>query len=358
MKKRRGRIAILLLLLLLFIIAILVAAELSVRYQAARTPASTIPDLPTSSSFVSVRLDEGLFTLFAALNAAGYDNENFDFSYHPARQVVRQALHGKTFSGLERLSTQLNFISSYQFAVWSLHYHTPPDFLRRQSGWALDNFPALPFLGMDDMMRDFYFEMDIAALWQRVRSEYEKVAARYQQAAGKSVQDALDYTRMPDAPMRQVVIIPNLMDAHWRGYGQQVGDTAYVIVGPTGEEEDTGLIQHETLHSIAGPLVEAHFEVIDAGKGRALYRQLRQRVPPGYGSWEIIVEEHVVRALSCRLTGPDCEQYWLAEDEARGFLLMRPLVEKLAEFERGSATLDEFMPELLDVFNQAEIPQD
>jgi hypothetical protein len=358
MKKRSGRTALLLLVVLLLIIAIPAAAELTVRYQPAQTLTNLPADLPTGNSFVFVRLDEGLFTLFAALNAAGYDDENFERSYHPVRQAVREEMSGRSFSGMERLQAQLKYINSYNFAVWSLHYNPSPDFFRRQSGWSSNNIPALLFLGMDDLMRDFYFEMDMGSLWESVLPEYERVAAQYQAAAGQAVQAALEYTRMENASMRQVVIIPNLMDAHWRGYGPQVGDTAYVIAGPTDQEVDTNLIQHEALHSIAGPVVDAHFDVIDPGKGRALYQALRKRVPDGYGSWESIVEEHVVRALDCRLVGPDCEAYLLANHETKGFLLIRPLVNKLAEYEQGNKTLDEFMPELLGILNEVELPQD
>jgi hypothetical protein len=355
--KRSLRILLYLLALLALTAAVLAFAELSVRWQRPAPVTSRPPDLPTNSSFVSVRLDEGLFTLFAALNAAGYVDENFGLDYHPVRQQVRDALAGRSFSGMERLRSQLGFVGSYNFAVWSLHFGPPPDFGRVQPGWDLPNAPALLFLGMDDLLRDFYDEMDIGVLWREVRPEYGRVAVLYQEAAGEAVQDALDYTRMADAPMRNVVIIPNLLDAHYRGYGPQVGETAYVVVGPTEGELDTGLIQHEALHSIVGPLVEAHLSAIDADQSRALYRSLRGRVPASYGSWEIIVEEQVVRALDCRLAGPACFEFILDNHEAEGFLLVRPLVEKLAEFEASSLSLDAFMPELLGVLNQVNLPQ-
>jgi hypothetical protein len=357
MKKRPVRILIAIFSVLLLVVAILATAELSVRYQAPAPTSNAPVDLPTGSAFVTVRLDEGLFTLFAALNAAGYDDENFDLGYHPVRQHVRQALAGRSFSGMERLQAQLKTVHSYNFVVWVLHYNPPPDFTRHQPGWAFNDIPALLFLGLDDILRDFYDEMDIAALWQEVLPEYERVARRYQEAAGEAVQEALAYTRTADAPMRRVVIIPNLMDAYYRGYGPQVGDTAYVIAGPGEDDIDAGLIQHEALHSIVGPMVEANLGEIDPAHSRTLHRALRDRVPGGYGSWSIMVEEQVVRAIDCRLSGPACEEYLLANDEAAGFLLVRPLVNKLAAFEEGSTTLEAFMPELLRALNDVSLEE-
>lgn len=56
---------------LLVSIALLgLGAELAVRFQPA-TPQ------PAPAEFVSVLVDERTFTLFAALNAAGYDDENY-----------------------------------------------------------------------------------------------------------------------------------------------------------------------------------------------------------------------------------------------------------------------------------------
>jgi hypothetical protein len=80
----------------------------------------------------------------------------------------------------------------------------------------------------------FYQEMDIASLWQEVLPQYELEAACYQEAAGLAIHSALDYTRLEEVSIQQVVVIPNLLDAHWRCYGPHVGDTAYVINGPTG----------------------------------------------------------------------------------------------------------------------------
>ena len=93
---------------------------------------------------------------------------------------------------------------------------------------------------------------------------------------------------------------------------------------------------------------------IDKEQGRSLYAGLKERVPPGYGSWESLVEEQVVRAIECRLLGPRCQAYLLANDEAEGFLLERPLINSLADFEQTSLSLDEFMPELLSALNQVD----
>ena len=341
-------------LLVLLLVALPGAAELAVRFQPMQAVQPDEADLPTELEWVKVRVDERIFTLFAALNMAGYDRENFGEGYHPARQLVRERLAGKTFSGQSRLRQELKFVGPYNFVVWALHYGDLPDFARQEETWAANGIPAFLFFGLDNVLRDFYREMDIASLWQEVHPQYEQEAARYQQAAGPAIQAALAYIRMEQATVRQVVAIPNLLDAHWSGFGPQVGDTAYVVTGPSREQPDVGLIQHEALHSLIGPLVEANLETIDPLKAKALFAALRKRVPKSYGSWEIIVEESVVRALDARLAGPEWEENSLRNDEQAGFLLVRPLAGVLKTYEASSETLEEFMPELLQMLNQVD----
>jgi hypothetical protein len=349
---KRALLTILLLICLPVLLA--GAAELAVRYQPVQSASLPSGDLPTDNPWVKVRIDERLFTLFAALNAAGYDGENFGLPYHPVRQLVRERLAGSRFSGQQRLQAELNLIQSYNFVTWSLHYGGPPDFDRELS-WSVAGIPAFLFIGLDGLLRDFYREMGIAALWTEVRPQYEQEAARLQQAAGTAVQAALDYTRLEAVPLREVVVIPNLLDAHYRGYGPQVGGTAYVIVGPAEDQPDIGLVQHEALHSIAGSLVEVNLDAIDPKAADTLYADLRKRVPPGYESWAGILEESVVRALDARLAGPEWEANALRNDEEQGFWIVRPLVRVLMEaYEPGPGTLADFMPELLKSLNEIE----
>jgi hypothetical protein len=343
--------------LLLLILAFVGFMQWAVVQQPVRAPVTQAKDLPTDNPSVYVRIDEGMFTLFAALNAAGYDRENFDLPYSPARQLVREQLNASSFNGQEFLRKRLQTLYPYDLIIWRLHYGQPPEFERVQSGWWDENIPAFAFWGLDAELRNYYINNDIAALWEEVRPMYEEEAALYQQASGRAVQEALDYTRMQDVQLKKYVVIPNLLDAHWSGKGPTVGDVAYMVVGPAEDgKADVGLLQHEALHSIVGELVAANMDAIDTEKGTELYNKLRDRVPSGYGSWESIVEEQVVRAVSCRLSKNTCEAYGLANDEAQGFLLERTLVDKLKEFERSEGTLAEFMPELLRSINGITLP--
>lgn len=336
-------------LLLLAGLAIL-TAEITVRTQPAQAT-------PPPTEFVTVLADERLFTLFAALNAAGYTDENFDQPFHPVRATTRAYLAARPLPNLTRLRSQLSFTHSYAFVEWVLHYGPPPEFQRTVAGWH-SSAPALLFFGLDNELREFYRAAEIKTLWQQVLPEYTAEVERYRAAAEPAIAKALAYTRLENPPVGHIIVIPNLLDAHWRGYGPHIGQTAYVVVGPTGDEPDIGLVQHEALHSLVGPLVEANQNVITPAQAERLFNRLQTEVDThSYGTWSAILEESVINALGVRLAEPEWRALALHNGEARGFWLTGPLAEKLADYEQSPATLADFMPEWLEALNQIDVEQ-
>lgn len=62
-------------------------AELLVRFEPVQAPRPA-----AAEEYVQLQADERLFTLFAALNAAGYDEENNEQGMSDVRRQVRAAL--------------------------------------------------------------------------------------------------------------------------------------------------------------------------------------------------------------------------------------------------------------------------
>ncbi len=332
------------------IVLLAAAAELAVRFEPVRAP------LPTpAGEYVRLQADERLFTLFAALNAAGYDEENNEQGMSEVRRQVRAALTG---AGGEtpRLPAMLRpylalcrTIHVSQCATWILQRGPAPAFARAVDGWAL-NAPAFPFLGFDRALAAFYRQADIAGLWAAQRPAYEAEIARYRSLATPAVAEVFAYLRIAAPPTAGVVVLPNLLDAYWRGYGPRVGDLSYVVMGPA-VEPNVGLIQHEAMHPILNPLVDAHLGAVERGQADRLFAALKPRVAAGYRSWPNILHESVIRAVEVRLAAPADRERLIRQEEAVGFPLVRPLAGRLAEYEAGGQTIAEFMPRLLEALN-------
>jgi hypothetical protein len=328
----------------------LALAELAVRLE----PVTAAPVLPEAP--ITLRADERLFTLMAALNAAGYDDENHPAGMHPVRQAVRAELAGQNLPSLvsdllPRLQV-CRLIHESQCIHWLLQRGGPPDFARQAAGWWV-KAPAFPFLGLDGALTDFYREAGIAELWQRYRPAYEAEIARYQNLLAPSLEATLDYLRMSPPAAGRVVMLPNLLDAYWRGYGPAVGETSYIVSGPA-EQPNIGLVQHEFMHPLLNPVVDGNLRAVDAGQARHLFERLKGQVSRGYRSWEGILHESVIRAVEVRLAPlTECEQI-LAGEEAQGFWLVRPLAQALETYERGGQSLPEYMPAWLATLNDLE----
>jgi hypothetical protein len=184
--------------------------------------------------------------------------------------------------------------------MYVLHLGPAPEFARVVRGWYIDA-PEHHFLGFDLALREFHREAEITNLWRLHRPAYEQAVAAYAGVAVRLVETALRYTRATRLQARNVVVIPNLLDTGWVGYGPQIDDTAYVILGPSSEVE-TGLMQHELLHSAANPAIFEALATLDPATRSRLEEQIGAVVGrQDYRGLEGVVCESAIRAIEIRL---------------------------------------------------------
>ena len=333
---------------------LIVAAELSVRFEPV-TAVAAAPD----GEYIRLQADARLFTLFAALNAGGYDEENNEQGMSDVRRQVRAALAqpgGETPplpAALRPYLALCRTIHVSQCATWILQRGPAPDFARAADGWAV-TAPAFLFFGFDRALAAFYQEADIAELWPAQRPAYEAEIARYRDLVTPAVAQVFAYLKITQPPTAGVVVLPNLLDAYWRGYGPRVGDLSYVVIGPA-VEPNVGLIQHEAMHPILNPLVDAHPDAVERQQADRLFAALKPRVSAGYRSWPNIMHESVIRAIEVRLAAAKDRERIIRQEEAAGFPLVRPLAGRLAEYEASGQPMAEFMPRLLDALNDGAL---
>jgi hypothetical protein len=158
---------------------------------------------------------------------------------------------------------------------------------------------------------------------------------------------------------------------HPGGFGPGVKNDSgtydiYSIQGPMSVENDLPrfgdkesfkyLVWHEFSHSFVNPLTEENKNEIN--KYKKLYDPIADSMSKqAYSSWEICVNEHIVRAVTSRLTyihqGKDDYEKAIAYEKSRGFSYVEDLTKKLEEFEKNKdkyKDFREFYPELIEVF--------
>jgi len=96
------------------------------------------------------------------------------------------------------------------------------------------------------------------------------------------------------------------------------------------------LLWHEFAHSFVNSLTEQHLNTVN--QYQALFRTVADPMTQyGYGSWEITVNEHIVRAVTIRLKalalGEAQSQASLEQELAWGFAYTGRIVERLMQYE-------------------------
>ncbi len=208
-----------------------------------------------------------VFVLFAALNALGYDDES--------RISGMSLLRRRTRGSLRRHVRSQKYPQLKRF----FHAHSP---------WHLLIFTlrgsSIPAL------RSFSKEPAVRALWREARTRQEAELGKISTLFARETVRLIRLVGKPVRPIDRIVLIPNLLDAYWRGYCLRVRRVCYIVVGPGAEKNGGELIRHELLHLLAPNIhlpLPAHSPKIRA-------RLSRQ----GYSNQSIINREYVVRGLN------------------------------------------------------------
>lgn len=175
---------------------------------------------------------------------------------------------------------------------------------------------------------------------------------------------------------REFVVVLNLLGQG--NFGPQIsspeGITGYCVIAPETSLGDIPgfpdnrvfyeLSFHEFSHTYITPLVERYREQI--GSTAHLLEPIRESMrSQAYTNWVTVVNEHITRAVTCRLAARKYGEASarLAEyrlEMGRRFIYCAPLIEKLREYENRRtefAAFEDFFPELLSVF-AAVTPED
>ena len=217
-------------------------------------------------------------------------------------------------------------------------------------------------------MRDFAASSDFNGFFAQKQPYYSQLVAKTKPVVTAVVGPLERYlgTDLGDAT---VVLGPLLHDGGFlSSYTNEAGEPEiYAFIGPervvaglpdfgTAERLDP-LISHEFAHSVINPLTAKYAARVQARAGLfpAIATKMKEN---GYNTWEQTVYEHIIRAITVRLTtlsrGEAAGRAAMNEELKRGFVYVPPLVEKLATYEQSRdkyPTIATYYPELLTAFS-------
>lgn len=318
---------------------------------------------------IELRTDVRIFTVMAALNAAGFDYEVPGRVMSPQRAAVREAVSTLPPELLRRLQVQYRLRrfpdpQSIQTAYTSLALlvEGPPDFKLQPDA------PMIPsevreIFGFSELLPDFYVRAGIPELWERYRVDYTREIEAYRPVIREAIHQALRYSRIPPRVVldRQIVIMADLLNYHDVVNARNLEKTYFLVVGPSDDPSSNYIqVQHEYLHFLIDPLVEKHAGTVM--KERKLIEVAERQ--PNIGRdfrnrFLLIVGESLIEALLHRMHPPGNLENKSIELFRRGLIYFPYFMDALTRYEQEEGvSLPAFLEEALASLDQAEVAKE
>jgi len=293
-----------------------------------------------------------LFTVMAAINAAGYDADLDSPTNHPLRKAVRDELAQRTIPSLPALQqffakhrTHNDTAELSQYISFALTCAGPPDFAIRKRDVEIPP-DVRPLQELSPLLRAFYKEADIPGLWRRSQSAIDEYIGFYHKSVVESVEQVNAYLRQSNygyRDMRFQVLIELLAapnQAHVRSYGAEFT----LVVTPSAEVRSFD-VRHAYLVFLLDPLATRFQEILRRKEGLRDHAMRAQALPDAAREdFLLLTTQSLVRAVEARLDHkPETVDQALHE----GYVLTPFFAEQLPLYEKQEAAMRVYYPDLV-----------
>lgn len=327
------------------------------------------PTLAENPPNVSLDTSETLFSVLAAINTCGYDQELN--SSDPLRAQIRSEISAaiKNNAGASEAVVPLcQFYREHQppdstrdlaqYVSLALYLQEPPTFTPKVKQAELPP-DALPVSGLAPLLQAFYEKAGLHAIFERHRDRYNQLTETYHEPLSKMTFDTEIYLKLPSAGYlgRQFVVYLDAMGAPGQVNARNYAADYYIVIAPSGTLK-MQQIRHTYLHYLLDAL---------ALKSGGSYKRLEPlldevKLSPMDEAFKnnisLLVVECLVRAIETRTMGtaktPEAERLAkLDESDKEGFVLTRYFYDALIKFEKDPAGMRTMFPEMLNAIDVA-----
>lgn len=315
-----------------------------------------------SAGGAELRVDERVFTLFAALNELGYEvapvtrhdpipKREFD----PVRRAVRDAanmdpaLRSKFEAFFDKNPVPVRAYLTYTLAVGDAPGFKAPESVPAGTE-SLKGFEAL--------LAEFYAKAKVGAMFSKAVNVHRDAMRAWAKVVDEPLteaREALGVEETEDSPLNVVVV--NLLDGRGQSQGILLGEDLHLVVGPPGDAPDPTIV--------ARAFARAEVVALTQGNGRhlkngdSLLEEVRSAgFPVDASTVDEYVAENLARVIAIRASLPKEDQARAMEEEFwRGFVLVKELNRGLAIFHasKGSKPLNRFIADFLREVDSGKI---
>jgi tetratricopeptide (TPR) repeat protein len=294
-----------------------------------------------------------LFTVMAAINAAGYDAEVASPNNDPLRDTVRKQLAGMNIPSLGALKDFYRVhhkddpIADFnQYVSFALAVEGPPGF--ELKGRAVDVPPDVAALeGFSSLLAKFYDEANIEDLWKSSQPAFDRAIERYHEPVAAAVLQVNSFLRNETSGVteRYFQIYIDLLGAPNQIQTRNYGADYYVVVTPSADLRIND-IRHAYLHYLLDPMASRHEELVMRKRGLSDHAQRATALDPVFKSdFLLLVTESLIKAIEARL---DRKPAGVSQAMLEGYILTAYFSEQLPAYLKQEQAMRFYYPQLID----------
>lgn len=296
-----------------------------------------------------------LFSVMAALNAAGYDADSQSPNNHPLRAAMTQHLQGRNLTTVAELREYLDRrkvagrgLDLSRFISFALSVDGPPNFNYKFQPHEMP--PDLAVLeGFDRLMTRFHREAEMDKLWTEAQPAIDKLLETYQGPFIKTISEVNGYLRNPTSGYvgRRFQIFVELLGPPNQIQTREYKDDYYIVLTPAPEPQ-LDYLRYAYIRYLLDPLSFKFIANLEKKKPLMDLAQAAPALEEYYKTdFQLLTTACLAKAIEARLKkadGPKMAEQALKE----GFILAPYFYEALAVYEKQEVAMRLYYPELVD----------
>ena len=317
-----------------------------------------------AQSKATLDVSETVFSVLAAINVCGYDQELSTSS--PIRMKVRADLVAASTSpdAADAAKKMCAFYSQHlpadsghqlaQYVSLALNLGDPPNFISKFQEADLPP-DASYVLGFVPLLKQYAAAAKLHAIWLKHQPEYNALINQYHDPVARMITSTDTYVRMPlwGYTGRTYTIYLEPMAApgevNSRNYE---ADYFYMVVSPANNNLNSDALRHTYLHFVLEPMIFQRATALARLKPILASVQKAPMASEYKNDTGLLVIESLIRAIEARTPSdpklPEKDRLAMVNrDEAEGFVLTGYFYDELKTFEKNSTGLKDSFPDWL-----------
>jgi tetratricopeptide (TPR) repeat protein len=293
-----------------------------------------------------------LFTVMAAINAAGYSADLSSPNNHPLRDAVRAEIAKRnppSLAGLkeffEKHHKRTDSAELAQYVSFALTAHGPPDFAINMRD--VDIPPDVsPMMALSPLLAAFYKEANIDDLWKRSQAAIDQYVARYHSPVAEAVLAVNAYLRQQTSGFkgRRFQIFIELLAGPNQIQTRSFGNEYTIVISPSPEPRIFD-VRHGYLHYLLDPLATRNEEILNRKKVLADHVLRAAALDDSFKEdFMLLATESLIKAVEARL---DHKPEGVLQALKEGYILAPYFAEQLPVYEKQEESMQFYYADMV-----------